>query len=254
LLEWAITGIVGGINVCQCTKDRANRYMCKYHDSDIAIQAALENNHSFSSKFLRAALSAIPIYGIPQGILYPIWRKLRDIALIASINGYDVESKEIQYKILQVFFLINPTALPTALSQGCTLAIVPVTETIVENNAYEFLAKKQAEHMSLQVTRIYHDVGYWWGSFFSEGYAVQSAQSWEATAIDRFQHPMFIQNMAHGLKETISVKSVEGIVEVVTPVAVYATAIPITLLVNWLFDNSDKIFNLAKVVFCKNPL
>jgi len=253
LLEWAITGIVAGINVFQCTKDRANRYMSKYHDSDIAIQAALENNHSFSSKFLRAALSAIPIYGIPQGILYPIWRKLRDIALIASINGYDVESKEIQYKILQVLFLINPTVLPTAVSQGCTLAIVPATETIVENKAYDFLAKKQAEHMTQQMTKTYHNVGYWWGSFFSEEYAVKAAQSWEATAKERFQNPMFIKNMANGFRERMSGKAVEGIVEVVTPVAVYVTAIPITFFVNWLFDNSDKIFNLAKEVFCKNP-
>jgi len=248
LLEWAVTGKVGGVCVCQPTKDRAKRYIHKYQDPNIAIQVALDHNYSLSSKFMGAVFSAIPIAGIPHGILHPIWRKLRDIALIAAINGYDVESKEEQLKILEVLFLINRTVLPTVISQGCTAALAPATVFIVESVASDHVARQEAIKI---IPKRYYDMGFSFGSFWSENYAVETAKEWEKYAITLIQQdPMFTNGFARELKQTsIVIDQVDKIVHIAAPIAIYATAIPITLFVNWLFDNSDKIFTLAKDVF-----
>ncbi len=83
------------------TLSRRNRYLREFQgDQDLAIQAAIERNHSLTRRLQNLALQAMPFIGTPVGYSLIIWYQLREIALIAAIHGHDLHERATKVKIL----------------------------------------------------------------------------------------------------------------------------------------------------------
>lgn len=85
----------------QSTLQRRNRYLREYQgDQDAAVKAAIARNHSMARKLKKTLAGAIPFVGDSLSYSITLWHQLREITLIAALYGHDVDSSEVQMKIL----------------------------------------------------------------------------------------------------------------------------------------------------------
>lgn len=65
---------------------------------DVKAQAA-----AISEEAKTWLLGLVPYVGLPSAILYPTWRLLRRVCLLAGVYGHDLDAEETRAKILHVF-------------------------------------------------------------------------------------------------------------------------------------------------------
>ncbi|CAJ1356174.1 unnamed protein product [Effrenium voratum] len=67
-------------------------------DQEAAAQLALEEDTTEEVKeFL---LRLVPYFGLPAAVVYPLWKLLRKICLVASIFGHDLQQEAVQAAVL----------------------------------------------------------------------------------------------------------------------------------------------------------
>lgn len=95
-----LSTLVPSIEV-QSTVQRRDRYLSEFKGDPVAAtEAAIARNHSIFRKCKIMATNAIPFIGMPTSQSISLWHQLREIALIAAINGHDVNDPQVQLKIL----------------------------------------------------------------------------------------------------------------------------------------------------------
>lgn len=78
-----------------------NLLLCEFQgDQEAAACAAFERSHCLFRKLKVKLLPFLPIVGTPMGHGISLWYQLREIALIASIHGHDLQDPAVQAKVL----------------------------------------------------------------------------------------------------------------------------------------------------------
>lgn len=261
--------IYGVPYLSQSCKERCARYLREY-DGDIkqAIDAAISKNHSFYAKITRAFIVSLPIVGIPPALVMPLWRQLRDIALIAALNGHDVESEEVQKRIIRCLAL-DSSLLPlpiqsittTIAARTISTQISPIIgRQVVENVAAQTGATVVKTASEKASTEGIYAVGYMLGGSFGEFLAKKFTENTAASAVvgqvtskamttavnSEVGHTVLV-NAAKNIPQVKSATSVGS--AAVSGVLGMAVGIPLAFIVDYFMDNSRAIFAFAAVVF-----
>jgi len=242
----------------------------KEHNGDIkrAIEVAIAKNHSFSAKLTRASIASIPIVGIPPALVMPLWRQLREISLIAALNGHDVQSEQVQQKIIRCLALdasLLPLPIPslttTIATRTLTTQISPIVgQQIAENAAAQIGAnavktvseKASSEGISGVGYLLAGRLGGYLGKRISEntvaGSVVGQVTSKAMTsAVNTEVGQAVLVNVA---KNSAQVQQASSFGAVAFSGALGMTiGIPIAMLLDYLWDNSRKIFDFSETVF-----
>ncbi len=97
----------------QSTLERRNRYLREYQgDQAIATDASIKRNHGLMRRFKIMAAGAIPFVGTPTSHSISLWHQLREITLIAALNGHDIQDPDVKMKILSCLVGGNILKIP----------------------------------------------------------------------------------------------------------------------------------------------
>jgi len=228
ILKYCISGVP---YLSQSCKERCSRYL-REHNDDIksAIKSAISRNHSFYAKFTRAAIGSIPIIGIPPALFMPLWRQLREISLIAALTGYDVDSKEVQSKIIRCLALdssLITLSIPSTTTTVATCTLTTQIYPIVRNQIVEHAAQAGATVVKT----------------FSEKASLDGI-----SGIGYLFSKTLVQYLGKKVSEnTVQVASVGSVA--FSGAVTGIIGIPMALLLDYLLDNSMTIFDFAAKVF-----
>lgn len=96
----------------ESTLSRRNRYLRQYKgDQDCAVQAAIEKNHSLYRKWQSTLTGIIPFIGAPTNYTITLWHQMREVALIASIYGHEM-NEATRIRILESLVQGNAMKIP----------------------------------------------------------------------------------------------------------------------------------------------
>ena len=109
----------------QSTAERGNRYLEQTNgDPEKAFQECEEYNYSWWASFVNALWASIPLLGIFTSVSRPTWRALRDLSLIAYLNGYDLMDSEVQQKILDCLATPYLRSVAASATTGATVQVL----------------------------------------------------------------------------------------------------------------------------------
>lgn len=99
----------------QSTLQRRNRYLKEFNgNASLATEVAIKKNHGISRRLKIMASGFIPFIGTPTSHSMSLWYQLREIALIASLHGHDINDPEVQMKMLSCLVGGNLLKIPAA--------------------------------------------------------------------------------------------------------------------------------------------
>eukprot|EP01125_Pyxidicula_operculata_P018002 TRINITY_DN636_c3_g1_i1.p1 TRINITY_DN636_c3_g1~~TRINITY_DN636_c3_g1_i1.p1 ORF type:complete len:490 (-),score=93.46 TRINITY_DN636_c3_g1_i1:151-1620(-) len=137
MLDWAIAGFSVKPITVRSTHDRGTDYLIKHgYDKEKAIDASITKNYSNKAKWIRSIGCSIPFLGVPMGTVGPMWRLMRDVALIAWFCDQDLYCEETRYQIVTIVLgesMQNQSQTPSAM-------VIPLTQgpaAVVAHNALE---------------------------------------------------------------------------------------------------------------------
>ncbi len=123
-LHDSLTGWIPTVAV-ESTLSRRNRYLREYAgDQVLATEASIKRNHGMVRRLKIAASGVIPFIGIPTSCSLAMWHQLREIALIAALQGHDIHDPVVKMKMLSALAGGNLLKIPAASIDLVTKQII----------------------------------------------------------------------------------------------------------------------------------
>lgn len=147
LMDPVVYGVTSqnGVKLLESTADHRDRLLAEHQgDVEAALDAVsqVEPGSQWAQKVSKAILGAVPFAGPVSSLVIPLFVQMREIALVASMRGYDITDDDIKSKILMCIVVGAGTALP---KQALNLAASKV--------AAKFVAKKIVNKAGQQVAK-----------------------------------------------------------------------------------------------------
>eukprot|EP00930_Biecheleria_cincta_P003868 TRINITY_DN104780_c0_g1_i1.p1 TRINITY_DN104780_c0_g1~~TRINITY_DN104780_c0_g1_i1.p1 ORF type:complete len:327 (+),score=70.20 TRINITY_DN104780_c0_g1_i1:66-983(+) len=128
--------IEGYPRALRSTFARRNELLRKHSgDQAAAVEDVKAQAAAISEEAKSWLLGLVPYVGLPFAVLYPTWRLLRRVCLLAGVYGHDLDSEETRAKIVHVFGGLRAVpagefALEVAVQTAWTALAGPATKFI----------------------------------------------------------------------------------------------------------------------------
>jgi len=98
LLLIAIDGYPRAIRSTLARRNELLRKHCG--DAELAAEEALGTAGGFTEEAKQFLLCLVPYIGIPTSVVYPLWKDLRLVCLVAGVFGHDLQDADVQVRVM----------------------------------------------------------------------------------------------------------------------------------------------------------
>jgi len=229
-----------------------------------------KKNFSLSAKIYRSVFESIPILGIPVALVYPVWKIMRALCLLAALYGHDVTSEEVQQKILMCFASSSSSSTVAvqaskpiavqAVNTATKAAVLPEVTSVLATKAATNYITTGIKFVSTQGSEVVVEQA---GSFFAGkfgGMATKfiATKTGLVEVLNGVTTSIGNQIITKGVPNVVTNKvastaAVQTSIASTATIASYSIAsvviIPLNLFLGWIMDNSEEIFKNARLQF-----